>query len=73
MSFGSAQRLLEELDSLNEWLKLPGDYGELGDEEAWKYYEDENNPWRFVNWCWIVMHWLAREAIRQRLCLRVGD
>lgn len=72
-SAGSSYRLYQELEEINKHLQMPGDYGELGDEEAWKFYDNEDDPWRFVNWTWIVLHWMARESINTKLSMRVGE
>lgn len=71
-SVGSSYKLREELDELNRHLLLPGDYGDLGDEEAWKIYDNEGDPWRFVKWVWVVLHWLSRESIKRKLCIHLA-
>jgi hypothetical protein len=69
ISVGSSYRLISELDTINKALLMIGDYGQFGEEEAWKVYENEEDPWRFVKWSWIVLHWLARESVNRKLCI----
>ena len=68
-SISSSYQLYKELEELNKYLLLVGDYGQLGEEEAWRFYENDEDQWRFVKWVWIVLHWLARESINKRLCI----
>ena len=68
-SIGSSYQLYNELEELNKYLLMIGDYGQLGEEEAWKVYENEDDQWRFVKWAWIVLHWLARESINRKLSI----
>lgn len=69
MSIGSSHALVRELDELNKTLLMVGDYGQLGEEEAWKLHENEEDQWRFVKWAWIVVRWLARESVNRKLCI----
>ena len=69
MSIGSSHQLYYELTEINKHLLMVGDYGQLGDDDAWKLYENEEDPWRFVKWAWIVLHWLARESVNKKLSI----
>ena len=69
-SVGSSQRLLAELDALNEHLGIPGDYGQLGGGEACSALV-AGDPWATPKWVWCVLHWLARESVAQRLILKL--
>jgi hypothetical protein len=69
-SVGSSQRLLAELDALNEHLGIPGDYGQLGGGEACSALV-AGDPWETHRWVWCVLHWLARESVAQRLILKL--
>lgn len=70
VSVGSSVQLLSELDELNKYLLIEGDYGLFGDEGVYKLlYENENDQWRFVKWMWIVLHWLAGESVDRNLCI----
>ncbi len=66
IDIGSSPALLRELDELNRFLKMPGDYGELGgsDELAAVTRDDEFGAEKRV---WGMMRWLARESVRQNL------
>ena len=69
ISIGSSYQLLKELDILNQWLKLQGDYGELGDMVAVDVYENTADPWHEIKWVWLVLHWMARQSIKKKLTI----
>jgi hypothetical protein len=69
MSIGSSYQLYQELEEINKFLLMIGDYGQVGEDEAWKFYANEQDHWRFVKWVWIVLHWLAKESINKKLCI----
>jgi len=69
ISIGSTYQLLRELDTLNKWLKLQGDYGDLGEMVSFDVYENEADPWREIKWAWLVLHWMARQSIEKKLTI----
>lgn len=69
LSTGSSYQLYHELEEINKHLLVIGDYKQLGEDDAWKFYENEEDPWRFVKWAWIVLHWLARESVNKKLSI----
>ncbi|MBX3076492.1 hypothetical protein KF913_21445 [Candidatus Obscuribacterales bacterium] len=65
---GSSNALLRELDELNQFLKVPGDVGQLNgtavlDQQiAGDTFEEEKRVWG-------MLHWLARESVARSLLL----
>jgi len=69
ITIGSSYRLLKELDTLNQWLKLQGDYGDLGEMVSFDVYENDADPWHEIKWVWLVLHWMARQSIEKKLTI----
>ena len=69
ITIGSSYRLLKELDTLNQWLKLQGDYGDLGEIVSFDVYENDADPWHEIKWAWLVLHWMARQSIEKNLTI----
>lgn len=69
ISIGSTYQLLRELDTLNKWLELQGDYGDLGEMVSFDVYENDADPWREIKWAWLVLHWMARQSIEKKLTI----
>jgi hypothetical protein len=67
---GSCQALLRELDELNEYLRMPGDYGELGGFSE-LYELTHEGKFGAERWSWAVMRWLARESVDRNLLLEL--
>jgi hypothetical protein len=61
LSLGSSPALLRELDVLNEVLGLPGDIGDLGEEEFVRV--TESHRWPVAAYVWGVLHLYARESV----------
>jgi hypothetical protein len=69
ISIGSSYQLLKELDTLNQWLKLQGDYGDLGEMVSVDVFENDADPWHEIKWAWLVLHWMARQSIEKQLTI----
>ena len=69
ITIGSSYQLLKELDTLNQWLKLQGDYGDLGEMVSLDVYENDADPWHEIKWVWLVLHWMARQSIEKKLTI----
>ena len=69
ITIGSSYQLLKELDTLNQWLKLQGDYGDLGEMVSLDVYENDADPWHEIKWVWLVLHWMARQSIGKKLTI----
>jgi|GEM_PF-2103364 len=69
ISIGSSYQLLKELDTLNHWLKLQGDYGDLGEMVSVDVFENDADPWHEIKWAWLVLHWMARQSIEKQLTI----
>lgn len=69
ISIGSSYQLLKELDTLNQWLKLQGDYGDLGEMVSVDVFENDADPWHEIKWAWLVLHWMARQSIEKKLTI----
>jgi hypothetical protein len=69
ISIGSSYQLLKELDLLNQWLKLQGDYGDLGEMVSVDVFENDADPWHEIKWAWLVLHWMARQSIEKHLTI----
>jgi len=69
ISIGSSYQLLKELDTLNQWLRLQGDYGDLGEMVSFDVFENDADPWHEVKWAWLVLHWMARQSIEKHLTI----
>ena len=69
ISIGSSYQLLKELDTLNQWLKLQGDYGDLGEMVSVDVFENDADPWNEIKWAWLVLHWMARQSIEKKLTI----
>jgi len=69
ITIGSSYQLLKELDTLNQWLKLQGDYGDLGEMVSIDVYENDADPWHEIKWAWLVLHWMARQSIEKKLTI----
>jgi hypothetical protein len=69
ITIGSSYQLLKELDTLNQWLKLQGDYGDLGEMVSFDVYENDADPWHEIKWVWLVLHWMARQSIEKKLTI----
>ncbi|MBX9669388.1 MAG: hypothetical protein K2X93_17330 [Candidatus Obscuribacterales bacterium] len=65
---GSSHALLRELDELNKYLKMPGDYGELCGSGRVQQ-EIRGDKFETEKWVWAVMRWLARESVEKNLLL----
>lgn len=63
---GSCQALLRELDEMNKYLKVPGDYGELCGSARLEQ-EIKGDVFQTEKWVWAVMRWLARESVQRNL------
>jgi hypothetical protein len=69
ISIGSSYQLLKELDTLNKWLKLQGDYGDLGEMVSVDVFENDADQWHEIKWAWLVLHWMARQSIEKQLTI----
>jgi len=69
ITIGSSYQLLKELDTLNQWLNLQGDYGDLGEMVSFDVYENDADPWHEIKWAWLVLHWMARQSIEKKLTI----
>jgi hypothetical protein len=69
ISIGSSYQLLKELNTLNHWLKLQGDYGDLGEMVSVDVFENDADPWHEIKWAWLVLHWMARQSIEKQLTI----
>ena len=69
ITIGSSYQLLKELDTLNQWLKLQGDYGDLGEMVSLDVYENDADQWHEIKWVWLVLHWMARRSIEKKLTI----
>ena len=69
ISVGSSPQLLRELDDVNKWLMLQGDYGDVGKQVAKEVFDNEQDLWREVKWAWLVLHWMARKSLEKKLTL----
>lgn len=64
---GSSQKLLSELDEINKYLNVVGDYGQVERGSVEQTIRDD--PWASEKHAWSVLHWLARESIARHLIL----
>lgn len=71
VSVASSLGLLQELDRLNAVLALPGDVGELGDEDAFIALA-EAHRWPTVAWVWGVLHLFARLSVQGSSFIKFG-
>jgi hypothetical protein len=69
ITIGSSYQLLKELNMLNQWLNLQGDYGDLGEMVSFDVYENDADPWHETKWVWLVLHWMARQSIEKKLTI----
>lgn len=65
---GSSQALLKELDELNKYLKVPGDYGELCGSARLRQ-EIQGDVFEKEKWVWGLLRWLARESVAKNVML----
>jgi hypothetical protein len=69
ITIGSSYQLLKELDTINRWLKMQGDYGDLGEIVSLDVYENDADPWHEIKWIWLVLRWMARQSIEKKLTI----
>lgn len=65
---GSSQALLKELDELNKYLKVPGDYGDLCGSARLRQ-EIQGDVFEKEKWVWGVLRWLARESVAKNVII----
>lgn len=63
---GSSVRLLRELDELNERLRIPRDWGDVGTGDT---AAPDGDPLETVKYGWAVLHYAARVSVEKRLPL----
>ena len=63
VSIGSSGALLAELEELAPLVGLAGDRGDLGDAALDNALSA--HPWPTAAYVWAVMHWFARESVRE--------
>jgi len=69
ISIGSSYQLLKELNEINQWLNLQGDYKELGNLVTKDIFENEADQWREIKWAWLVLQWMAKQSIKKQLTI----
>ena len=65
---GSSQALLKELDELNKYLKVPGDYGDLCGSARLRQ-EIQGDAFEKEKWVWGLLRWLARESVAKNVII----